>query len=247
MRQVCSAATLALVLATGAAMAQNAPGRAQSQVRDPTPGSAAPSKPLGQSNPLRGENTDQEFVRKAVDAGMAEVQMGKLAAEKARNEQVRQFGHRMVDDHTRASNELLALLQRKNVEPPEQELDPEHAGMRDRLRNVSPTDFDRVYMQSQVKDHLKAIELFKGEAKHGQDRDLKQFASKTLPTLREHLKMAQSVAAQTTPQAATPPVYSKPSTWAQGRDASQHDERAATEELNREHLKQRNENPAVQR
>ena len=145
----------------------------------------------GGANPQ--SSSDNEFVTKAAGGGLAEVQLGQLAAQKASNPDVKQFAQKMVDDHSRANDELKNVASQKNVTLPT-DLPPEEQQLRDRLQNMSGQEFDRTYMRHMVQDHAKDVAEFQREATRGQDNDVKQFASKTLPVLQQHLKMARQVA-----------------------------------------------------
>ena len=134
---------------------------------------------------------DKTFVEKAAVGGMAEVQLGNLAQQKAASDQVKQFAARMVTDHTKANDELKRIASKKGVQLPSS-LDKKHQSDMDRLQKMSGADFDKAYMSHMVDDHKQDVAEFKKEASSGHDSDVKSFASKTLPTLEEHLKMAQS-------------------------------------------------------
>ena len=136
--------------------------------------------------------SDQTFVQMASAAGLAEVNLGKMAAERASRAEVKKFGQQMVEDHTKANNELLRLADRKKL-PPAQTMDRKHEEAADRLARLQGDAFDREYMDLMVKDHVEAVDLFTNESKNGKDQDLKAFATKTLPTLKEHLQMAQDL------------------------------------------------------
>jgi putative membrane protein len=136
--------------------------------------------------------SDRKFVTQALQHGMAEVELGKLASEKASHDQVKQFGQRMVDDHGKAGEELKQIAQDKGITPPG-EMDAKHKKLHDRLSKMSGAEFDRAYMSEMVKDHRNDVKEFQREAKSAKDADVKSFASKTLPTLQEHLKQAQAI------------------------------------------------------
>jgi len=148
----------------------------------------ADSTPNGTAKLSRG---DRKFIEEAAKGGMAEVQLGKLAAEKAQNPQVKQFGQRMVDDHTKANSQLQQIASTKNVSLP-QDVDRSHRREYERLQKLSGADFDREYMKHMVSDHKKDVKEFQKTAKSAKDPDLKNFAQTTLPTLEEHLRQAQT-------------------------------------------------------
>ena len=136
---------------------------------------------------------DKKFMREAAEGGLAEVELGKLATEKASSEEVKKFGQRMVDDHSKANEELKQLASSKNVNLPN-EVSAKDKMTKERLSKLSGESFDRAYMQDMVKDHKKDVADFSRESKSAKDTDVKQFASKTLPTLKDHLKEAEGIA-----------------------------------------------------
>jgi putative membrane protein len=140
---------------------------------------------------------DLAFAKKAAEGGLMEVQLGELAQQQAKGEQVVEFGQRMVQDHGQANEKLRAIAEEKGIQLP-QEL-PEDAQQKyEELQQLSDAEFDQAYMDEMVKDHEKDIELFEQQADAGQDPDLRAFAEETLPTLREHLELAKEVQSQVT-------------------------------------------------
>lgn len=138
---------------------------------------------------------DRKFVMEALKGGMAEVELGKLASEKASSDAVKQFGKRMVDDHGKAGDELKKLAEDKGITPPA-DLDSKHKKLHDRLSKLSGAQFDRAYVDEMVKDHKKDVKDFQREADKAKDGDVKSWAGKTLPTLQEHLKQVEDLHAQ---------------------------------------------------
>ena len=136
--------------------------------------------------------SDANFITEAASGGMMEVQFGQAIADKTSNADVKQFAQRMVTDHTKANDELKTLAQQKNVTLAN-ELDPKHQKMVDKVTSKSGTELDKAYMQMMVKDHQKDVKEFQKAANDAKDADVKAFASKTLPTLLEHLQMAQNI------------------------------------------------------
>ena len=134
---------------------------------------------------------DEAWVVKIAKGGMAEVELGKLAAEKGSSDAVKQFGQRMVDDHSKANDELKALADSKKITL-SPEIAPEDKTLRDRLMKLSGPAFDQAYMKAMLNDHLKDVSEFRTESRSGKDPDVKAWAAKTLPTLEEHLKMARA-------------------------------------------------------
>ena len=134
---------------------------------------------------------DRTFAHEAAIGGMAEVKLGNLAQQQASSEQVKQFGARMVKDHSHANDELKQVASRKGIQLPTN-LDSKTQKDVDDLQKKQGADFDKAYMDHMVKDHKKDVSDFKKEANSGKDPDVKAFAAKTLPTLQEHLQLAES-------------------------------------------------------
>lgn len=138
-------------------------------------------------------DADQHFMMEAAQGGMAEVALGQMAAEKAASEDVKKFGQRMVTDHGKANQELMQLAGTKGVTLPK-ETNATHKSVSDRLSKLSGAEFDRAYMQEMLKDHNKDIAAFEQQAEQGKDQELKSWATKILPTLKEHKEIAQTTA-----------------------------------------------------
>lgn len=136
-------------------------------------------------------NADRRFVNEAAAAGMADVAAGQLASQKSQNPQVRAFAQKMVEDHTKANAELMKLASARDIKPPARP-DRGHKNAMEKLQKLEGDAFDRQYMKQQVDDHEKAVKLYERQSRSGRDAELKALAEKALPTLREHLKMAQS-------------------------------------------------------
>lgn len=138
-----------------------------------------------------------DFVKKAGAAGVAEVEMGKLGAEKATNAEVKAFAQKMVTDHTKANKELMAAAKAKGLEVPT-EPNLMHKGMKEKFeRQSADQDFSHDFMQQMVRDHKDAVGLFQTAANDTTlDTDLRSLAKKTLPTLEQHLAEAQKLEAK---------------------------------------------------
>lgn len=142
---------------------------------------------------------DREFLGKALRGSKAEVQLGKLAEERSKNEKVQEFAEKMVKDHSDAAEQLREIAQDKNAEV-DDSINKSAKQEMARLKGLRGAEFDRAYMQHMVKEHKKTIDDFEKQAKSGTSDELKKFAEDTLPKLRNHLQMAQS--AQTAVQTA---------------------------------------------
>jgi putative membrane protein len=152
----------------------------------------------GQQKPMKAAaQADSQFVMTAAEGGIMEVELGRLAQQKASNAEVKEFASRMVTDHSKANDELKSIAGGKNITlPTEEKVKQKHQGMIAKLEKLEGAAFDRAYMADMVKDHNKDVGLFEKEASGGRDKEWKAFAEKTLPTLKEHQKMAKDINAK---------------------------------------------------
>jgi putative membrane protein len=144
---------------------------------------------------------DQQFAKEAAMGGMAEVELGRLAADKAQSEEVKEFAEKMVEHHQKANEELNSIASEMGMTLPT-DMGSKHSATKERLSKLSGAEFDRAYMKYMLSDHKKDIANFEKQANRGENTKLKEFASETLPTLREHLETAQGIAAKTGAQSA---------------------------------------------
>jgi putative membrane protein len=135
---------------------------------------------------------DRDFIMDAAMGGMIEVELGRMATQQGMSEAVKQFGQRMVDDHSKANQELMSLASSKGITLPTT-IDEKHRKDITKLQAMSGAEFDRAYSKMMLSDHKKDVSEFEKQSTKGTDPDLKAFASKTLPTLQEHLQMANSL------------------------------------------------------
>lgn len=140
-------------------------------------------------------SADTTFAMKAAQGGMAEVKLGQLAADKASNPDVKAFGQKMVDDHTKANDQLKSVAGNENMTLPT-DINAKDQAEYDKLSKLSGADFDKAYMKNMVKDHEMDVKDFQKEANSGKDPQLKSFASTTLPILQSHLQMAKETQAK---------------------------------------------------
>jgi len=173
----------ALLLASGASLLLALPSLAQSTMSH---GMGTPSAMAGRSTRL--SSADRHFVTEAAQGGMAEVQLGSLASKKGSNSGVKAFGQRMVQDHSKANQELMKLATQKGVPLPKSI--GKHQAIYNRLSRLSGAAFDSAYMSDMVKDHQEDVAAFQKASQTAHDPTLKSWAAKTLPTLKEHLQMA---------------------------------------------------------
>jgi putative membrane protein len=135
---------------------------------------------------------DHKFVMETAMGGLKEVELGRIAAQQGATDAVKQYGQRMVDDHTKANEELMTLATSKGMTLPT-ELDQKHRADVTKLSGMSGAAFDRAYAKMMVNDHKKKVDNFEKQSERGSDPDLKAFATKTLPTVQEHLQMARAL------------------------------------------------------
>lgn len=162
---------------------------ASPRAADPSTASATTGKSR------RAASMDDKFVKAAARGGMAEVAFGELAQAKASSAEVRDFGRRMTEDHSRANERLKALATQNKVRSPTG-LDAKLSAAREKLQNASGPAFDRIYINGQVRDHKKMVALLEKEVSEGKNPDIKAFAADTLPSVRTHLQLAQALQAQ---------------------------------------------------
>lgn len=129
--------------------------------------------------------TDKNFMKAAAQGGMAEVNLSKLAIERG-GPAVKQFGQMMVEDHTKANEELMAIAESKKVVLPKT-MKPDAMTAKKRLSRLRGAAFDKLYISVMLKDHVKDVANFSKQAKMGKDEDVKGFAAKTLPVVQGHL------------------------------------------------------------
>ncbi len=196
MRNTFLVALFTSVLAAVPAYAQTQSGTQSGQDQSPQSTSTKSSMKKAGSAEKSASNVsaaDHTFVKKAAEGGLAEVELGNLAKDKASSADVKQFGDRMATDHGKADDQLKDWAKKENVTLPTQ-LSAKDKATRDRLSKLSGDAFDKAYMQEMVKDHRKDVAEFQKESKAAHDPDLKAWAGQTLPTLQDHLKMAQDTA-----------------------------------------------------
>ena len=169
---------IVVALATASGAQQSSAGAQQSSTK-PNQSSSHPA-------------SDSAFAIKAAQANLAEVELGKLALQKAMSDDVKKFAQMMVDDHSKALDELKGVAGTKNITLPTA-IDAEHKKLADRLSKLSGAGFDREYMQAMVDGHRKVAADVRKESQSGADPDLKAWAGKALPTVEAHLKQAETV------------------------------------------------------
>ena len=181
------------------ALAQNAPSASPSTA--PSTKSTA-MQATGSMAAANLSRSDRKFVEEAAQGGMAEVELGKLAQQHAASDQVKQFGSKMAADHQKANEQLKKIAAAKGINLPADMSSSDRREF-DKLSKKTGADFDHEYMKEMVSDHKKDVKDFESAAKKADDPDIKSFASSTLPTLQQHLDMAQSTEAATKNEGST--------------------------------------------
>lgn len=170
---------------------------AVAQTTRPVTPSTRPATPSNrQATPSRNSQLtalDRQFIMDAAHGGMAEVQLGQLALEKSTDPNVKQFAQQMIQEHTRANQELMQLAAQKGVTPPTTP-GPKYEAAMMRLQQLSGKSFDQAYMmEGGLNGHLESAAVYQRQVGLGQDPDLKAFANKILPRVQGHLEMAASM------------------------------------------------------
>ena len=220
---VALAATLTFACGGSGSMSDNTAGTDRTAAVNPNAdtgaaGTAGANRDAGATAArARADNADDanRFIEKMGHVGAAEIKLGQLAAERAANAEVKQFGRRMIADHQKASAELKQVASKMSVTLPAQP-DEKHQELADRLSKLKGAEFDREYMKAMVDGHEEvAKELERhagpaarpgersvgttGDAAAGAGASVSAWASKTLPGVREHLEQARQIQAKLTP------------------------------------------------
>lgn len=197
MKRLALASAIGLLFGAGAALgqsSQNPSTGTQSAQGAPSGGNAA----MGAGGQAAGgalNKSDQRLMTEMAQANLAEIEAGRIAQEKTQNEQVRTFAQQMVDDHTKALQDLQQLAQAKGVTLPDRP-DNKHKKMAEKLGALSGASFDRRYVeQSGTGDHKKTHSLLQRVQSHATDPDLKALAAKMQPVVDQHLNTVQQLTA----------------------------------------------------
>jgi putative membrane protein len=168
----------------------------------PTPSRGADSaRPIGPADVHQGgtqgtlSSKDQTTVKESLIMSMSSVKMGKMATTKSTRADLKKYGQKMVDDHTKLVDKLNELGKRKGMTPPT-DIDEDHMKMIDELGKLSGNDFDKKYVSMELDEHQKFVDKFKDVQKSADDAELKSLAAKSLPTLQEHLTSLQAIDAK---------------------------------------------------
>jgi putative membrane protein len=185
-----------MLLAGAVCLAQVSPGSGAPQQQTPrqptmpTMGNQAPDATNGSA---QQNMADQAFVSKALEGGDAEVQLGQLAQQKSQSNDVKEFGEKMVQDHTQLGDEMKPIAQQLGVKEPKK-LAKKDRELMAKLETLSGQQFDDAYIQAMVKDHRQDLNAFKEEASMTQNPALKQAAQQGTQVISQHLALIDQIA-----------------------------------------------------
>jgi putative membrane protein len=173
------------------------PGSQASPMPGANPGGMPGTSPSGMNDGMNGgagkiSADDKHFMKDAMEGDMAEIQLAKLAQQKASSDQVKQFAQRMIDDHTRLDSQMKPMAQQFGVEAPT-ELSAKHKAVEAKLQGLSGDKFDQEYIRSMVADHREDDQAFVREETTAGDPELKNAVSQAEPIIADHLRMAQDI------------------------------------------------------
>ena len=195
MKQLIIAAALAALAMPAYAQSETAPDASGAK----SPAVSPSTRPARMNKAAQTTPSTADFVKTAAIAGIFEIESSKVAQQKSQDPKVQAFAKMMIDDHTKAGDELKAKAQGISGVQVPTALDTENQTVLDRLKASSGDRFLKQYRQAQLKGHREAVRLFKGYATGGDNAGLKAWAKATLPTLRKHLREARNL-----PTAAAP-------------------------------------------
>jgi len=141
---------------------------------------------------------DRDFVKMTAENGLTEIKLGQLAQDHSSSETIKKYGQRVMADHTKMNKELMQIAKSLDMTLPEK-LDKKRQDQVDKLSKIKGADFDRAYVKDMISGHQEAIMKYEMEVKNSKNAEVKAWAEKWLPTVREHLKLAQAAAKEVSP------------------------------------------------
>ena len=184
-----SVALLSLGIAMSAT-AQTSPAPSAATTGGSPAGASSSARSAAANDKL--SHGDRKFIEEAAQGGMAEVQLGQLATQKAQSDQVKQFGQKMVDDHSKMLQDLRTLAKKKNVALP-QDPDMKDMAQMKLMERKSGAEFDKDFMEHMVKDHEKDLKDVQNIAAKAKDPEFKAAVQKAHAKIQEHLQLAQRI------------------------------------------------------
>lgn len=180
-----------LTLALGSALLLSLASTAMAQSSSGSSGSMSGSS-MSSSHKGPVNSKDTMFMKEAAAGNLAEIQMGRIALDKSSSSQIKETAQRIIDDHTKANDQLMTLAQRQQVTLPTEPMLKDRKEAK-KLESMSGTAFDKAYARMLVMDHRKDIKKYGMESRKAKDTELRQYASTTLPVLKTHLQMAEQL------------------------------------------------------
>ena len=185
----------AALFLTGAAANGQAPGTAsQPMPSQPPSATATAGSPADAGTPNAQALDDQEFLRKAMQGGQAEVQLGQLAQQKSQSDDVKQFGQKMVQDHTQLGSQVVMPVAKSLGVKEAKGLSKKDKQLVATLEALSGPQFDQEYIRAMVKDHKQDLKEFKSEAEMTQDPNVKRAAQEGATVIEQHLQLIEQIA-----------------------------------------------------
>ncbi len=186
---------LAAALLLGLASCNSAPDSVQQAQQTNEARIDSTTQDTGQGAVVREDKEyDSEFMTKAASGGMLEVELGKVVAQRATTPEAKQFAQQMVNDHTKANNELKALASKKGMKLPAS-LGEDQKKVYDEVLTEKGAKLDQKYVSEMVDDHEEDVKEFQEASTKAGDPAVKAFAAKTLPVLQMHLAMIKKIQA----------------------------------------------------
>jgi putative membrane protein len=184
----CLIAALILAGGSGLALAQSGPDRSPGAQTGAATGTESTNTNTGTGL----DHADRAFLQKAARGNLAEVETGQLAAQQSSDPQVKQFGERMVQDHSQANDKLKTVAESVGVQLP---TEPGHSEMQSmsKLKSLSGQQFDKTYANAMLKDHRQDVKEYEHVAQTAKNPEVRAYAEQTLPTLKEHLALAEQL------------------------------------------------------
>src|ERR1700722_10381967 len=194
---LCAGTTLVLAPQLHAQAPGQSPMQQNPNATHPTQSNNMPNSQTSPMAPPDGgtQMQDKMFLQKASEGGMAEVQLGQLAAEKGNSGEVKQFGQKMVEDHTRLNDQMKPIADTLGVNAPKH-LNKADQAEYEKLSGLSGDAFDQEYITDMVMDHRKDLHEFRREETATSNPDLKQAVGQAEQVISQHLSMIQGIAQQ---------------------------------------------------
>lgn len=184
---------ITLAIGTALLLGLACPAMAQDQAASQNRTSSSTTSTTTQhSSKSSKASKDDAFVREAAAGNLAEIKMGHLALDKSTSPDVKEFAQRLIDDHTKANDQLSTLAQQKQVTLPTEPMAKEQKKAT-HLQSLSGAAFDKAWTNDMVMDHKKDVAKYAKESTQAKDADVRQYASTTLPVLKTHLQMAEQI------------------------------------------------------